>query len=138
MSVPWPVVTSLQCPKIAILDGLIRSNWFIFIMIFKSVRLDAVMSGVSSEFPGNSFWSIFWTTLFEPRPDDPVVGGWPHGHFNFWYNHTIHCRQNHGLNFRQQQQHYPPLFFLCRQYFLQWPDYDYSYFPEVLRASNYW
>ena len=39
----------------------------------KSVKLDAVMRGVSPVFPENSLRSGFWTTLLGICPEDPVI-----------------------------------------------------------------
>ena len=53
--------------------SMLRASSFLSWSIFKSVRLDAVMSGVYSMFPEKPLWSRLWTTLFILRPDDPVI-----------------------------------------------------------------
>ena len=52
---------------------LSRVSSFLLWLIFKTVWLDAVMSGASSELPEKSFRSGFWTTLFGPCHDNPVI-----------------------------------------------------------------
>ena len=53
--------------------SLLRVSSFLCRLIFKSDRLDAVMSGVICMFLEKSLWSGFWTTLFGPCPDHPVI-----------------------------------------------------------------
>ena len=40
-----------------------------FLLMFQSVRLDAIMRGVSSMLREKSLWSRFWTILLGPYPD---------------------------------------------------------------------
>ena len=53
--------------------SLFQVSSFLLWLIWKSVRLDAVMNGVSSVFPEKSFWSRFWTALLVPCPNDLLI-----------------------------------------------------------------
>ena len=45
----------------------------LILLLFNTVPLDAVMSGVSLIFPKTLTWSNFWITFFRRRPDKPVT-----------------------------------------------------------------
>ena len=46
---------------------------FLLLLMFESVRLHAIMSGVSSISPEKPIWSRFWTTVIAARLDNPVL-----------------------------------------------------------------
>ena len=58
---------------LSLIFSLFRVSSFSLLLKFKSVRPDVIMSGVSSVFPENPLWPVFWTALFGLCLDEPVI-----------------------------------------------------------------
>ena len=84
-------------------------------MMFKSAKIDAIMSKVSSVFPENSFNSGFWTTLFGLCSEDPVV------ELTATLTHAAATLSIAVKNYvmDSHQQHYRFLYLLCRLFLFQ-------------------